>query len=172
MNKFKKKSSFYIIPVSIITIFLIIYFILNNFFQLKSYDFMIKKTSVNNVPSDKIVLVVIDDKSLSELGRWPWKRTLISEIFEYFENHTKAKIVGFDGIIEDLNFEDKGDDKKFFRDVQKFKKLHFGMFFDNYDYTLSKDEQNEYIEILNLKNKYWMRRKILTKKLVLSKAIN
>lgn len=32
--------------------------------------------------SDRIVLTTIDEKSLQELGRWPWPRSLIARIFE------------------------------------------------------------------------------------------
>jgi len=45
-------------------------------------------------PSDEIVVVAIDDKSLSQLGAWPWPRDLISEVTWQLAK-SKPKVIGY-----------------------------------------------------------------------------
>ena len=52
-------------------IFLVIYFALAPFSQMKSYNFLYKLTLKNKVASSDVVLIAIDDKALHEIGRWP-----------------------------------------------------------------------------------------------------
>lgn len=44
-------------------------------------------------PLDNIIIVAIDDKSLQELGRWPWGREQFVDAVNFLEN---AKVVGID----------------------------------------------------------------------------
>lgn len=115
-------------------IFIVIYALTSNFLQLKSYNIMSKITVNNKLASDDVLLVVIDDKSLHEIGRWPWKREYYLEIFDYFENHTKAKLMGYDGLVMAPDLEHPQSDKKFFSSVGKFKKLTAGVAFAYNDF--------------------------------------
>jgi len=110
------KKSLILLTVASVVVFCLVYLIGYTIFQYKSYNFMMKQTSVNKAASDDVILVVIDNKSLARLGRWPWKRTMFLEIFDYLENHTEAKVYGFDAIIiapdtehpeYDMNFSDR-----------------------------------------------------------------
>jgi adenylate cyclase len=49
-------------------------------------------------PSDKIVIVKIDEKSLAELGRWPWDRKVVAKIVENLVS-SGAEIVALDIIF-------------------------------------------------------------------------
>ncbi len=121
-----------------------------NVFRLKarSYDFMVKNTVAHKIPSDDIVLVVVDDKSLSDLGRWPWKRTLFAEIFEYLNDHTNAQAIAFDALISSSNLEDLKDDKKFFQEVKYFDKLYVGVAFSGEEFHLTPGLKKEYEDLL------------------------
>ncbi|MBN1645372.1 adenylate/guanylate cyclase domain-containing protein [Candidatus Woesearchaeota archaeon] len=44
-------------------------------------------------PLDSIVLVTIDDKSLQEIGRWPWDREIFAKTIE---KTSQAKVIGID----------------------------------------------------------------------------
>ena len=48
---------------------------------------------------DRIVIVDIDEKSLSEVGRWPWSRIhiakLLDELFDFYD----VMLVGFDVVF-------------------------------------------------------------------------
>ena len=46
-------------------------------------------------PSDDIVLVVIDDQSIREIGRWPWSRAVIAEALERLAA-AGARTIGID----------------------------------------------------------------------------
>ncbi len=42
---------------------------------------------------ENIKIIAVDDKSLQEIGRWPWKRTIFGDLLQYTK---KAKVVAFD----------------------------------------------------------------------------
>ncbi len=46
-------------------------------------------------PASKVVLIVIDDRSIAELGRWPWSRKRFAEIIQRL-HAAGARIVAFD----------------------------------------------------------------------------
>jgi len=52
-------------------------------------------------PLDNVVILAIDDKSLQEIGRWPWPREVFVNLFSKFDD---AAVVGVDiGFFEDYN---------------------------------------------------------------------
>jgi len=111
---------------------------------------MVKQTSVNKAASSDIVLVVIDNESLARLGRWPWKRTVFLEIFDFLENYTKAKVYGFDAIIIAPDTDNPKDDKKFSDNIGNFKRLVAGV---GFMYEPFKNEDDKAIYNENLPSK-------------------
>jgi adenylate cyclase len=62
--------------------------------ELKALD--LRMVSRGAIPAgDETVIVAIDEKSLSELGRWPWPRTTIAKLVDTLKGYG-AKVVGFD----------------------------------------------------------------------------
>lgn len=59
--------------------------------------------------SDDIVIVAIDEESLSALGRWPWPRRLHAEAIEALEE-AGAKGVGLNIILAEPDFRDPEGD--------------------------------------------------------------
>ncbi len=145
------KKSLILLIVASVVVFFLTYIIGFTLFQYKSYNFMMKQTSVNNIASDDIVLVVIDDKSLAKLGRWPWKRTLFLEVFDYLEHYTDTKVYGFDAVIIAPDTLFPGSDKEFCSKIGTYEKLVAGVGF-MYDTFKSDAEKQEYNAILPLKN--------------------
>ncbi len=139
--EFKQRNIKFLFPVFAL-IFLAVYVFTASLMQLKSYNVMNKLTMGSKKPSDEIKLVVIDDKSLIEIGRWPWKREYYLEIFDYFENYTNAKLVGYDGLIMVPDLEHPESDKKFFSGINNFRKLVMGVVFS--DEEFKKDVNEEY----------------------------
>ena len=131
--EFKQKNTKFLFLVFAF-IFLVVYALTSNILQLKSYNIMNKMTVNNRLASDNVLLVVIDDKSLHEIGRWPWKREYYLEIFDYFENYTNAKLMGYDGLIMAPDLEHPKSDKKFFDSIGKFSKLTAGVAFSYNDF--------------------------------------
>ena len=74
-----------------------IYYLDPNFLtilELKTLD--LRFLSRGKVPtSDKVALVTIDEKSLDELGRWPWPRTRMAQLLDALVK-AEAGVVGFD----------------------------------------------------------------------------
>ncbi|MBE7708260.1 MAG: adenylate/guanylate cyclase domain-containing protein [Cyanobacteria bacterium SIG27] len=138
--EFKQKNTKYLFFVFIL-IFIVVYSLTADFLQLKSYNIMNKLTVDKRTPSDEILLVVIDDKSLHEIGRWPWKREYYLEIFDYFENYTNAKIMGYDGLVMAPDLEHPKSDEKFFNSIGKFKKLTAGVAFSTDNFEKGIDEK-------------------------------
>ena len=44
-------------------------------------------------PLDSIAIVAIDDKSLQEIGRWPWNRTIFAKTVDFL---SESKALGID----------------------------------------------------------------------------
>jgi adenylate cyclase len=85
------------ITVFIVFVALALFFIdapFLRFMELKALD--LRMVSRGALPSGgETVIVAIDEKSLSELGRWPWPRTVIAKLIEVLKGYG-AKAVGFD----------------------------------------------------------------------------
>lgn len=62
------------------------------------YDLRVVATMPNEVDK-RIVIVDIDEKSLSEIGRWPWSRNNITRLInELFDNY-EVRLTGFDVVF-------------------------------------------------------------------------
>jgi adenylate cyclase len=73
--------------------------------ELNALDFrFIQRGKIE--PESPIVMVGIDDKSVKEIGRWPWPRSYIADLID-FMTEADAKVVGFDITFSepDLNSE-------------------------------------------------------------------
>jgi adenylate cyclase len=65
-----------------------------SFMELKTLD--LRTLSRGVIPSGgETVILAIDEKSLSELGRWPWPRSTIARLTEKLKKQG-AKVIGFD----------------------------------------------------------------------------
>lgn len=85
------------IAVLVVWIALVLYFLKVPFFQfmeLKALDLRFISRGAE-APGGETVIATIDEKSLSELGRWPWKRTVIAQLVDRLGEYG-AKAVGFD----------------------------------------------------------------------------
>ena len=61
-----------------------------------------------DIPTD-VVLVTIDEQSLSSLGRWPWSRRVHAELIDRLRADG-AKVIGFDVMFSEPQNEDLGAD--------------------------------------------------------------
>ena len=149
-----QKKSLFLLTFASVIIFFIVYIIGVSIFELKSYNFLVKMTTQNAKASDDIVLIVIDDKSLHELGRWPWKRSRYEQIFNYITNHTQAKQIGYDAIIVAPDTEHPEVDKEFFNNIKKYDRLSAGVGFthSSFEKNISKDTIKWYEDELFKKN--------------------
>lgn len=120
------RSSFLILIIISFILFSSAYSFCSNLAVKPVYDFFIKVTSEEKL-SDEIVVVTIDDQSINKIGRWPWKRTLYTDIFEYLENTAGAKAIAFDSVL--VSYGEEEDDEEFFKRFSKLNKVIPGVFF-------------------------------------------
>lgn len=87
----------------IITLMMIaVYFASPAFFdlmELKALDLRFKSRGARDA-GDRVVIVAIDEKSINELGRWPWPRTRIAELIKSLSNDG-ARVIGFDIVFSE-----------------------------------------------------------------------
>lgn len=62
------------------------------------YDARLRWTMPGTL-DERIVIVDIDEKSLAEVGRWPWSRNRLAELVEELFERQKAVLVGFDVVF-------------------------------------------------------------------------
>ena len=63
-----------------------------------TYDVRLNYT-LPKTKDPRIVIVDIDEKSLAELGRWPWPRNTMADIVNTLFDHYKIKLLGFDVVF-------------------------------------------------------------------------
>ncbi|TDX51634.1 CHASE2 domain-containing protein [Orenia marismortui] len=103
----KKKLILLSVIITALTILFFLSGILNSI-ELLTYDYRVLINSLLTPNTqDKIVIVKIDQKSLYEIGEWPWSRDIHAKLIEML-NKEGAEIIGFD-IFFDLPTEDKID---------------------------------------------------------------
>ena len=67
--------------------------------ELKTYDLRLLSRG-QSPPAASIVLAAVDEKSLDEVGRWPWSRSKIAGLVDALSKDG-AKVIGFDiGFLE------------------------------------------------------------------------
>ncbi|HPK53036.1 MAG TPA: CHASE2 domain-containing protein [Smithellaceae bacterium] len=104
--KEKIKKYFRVNPLKI-TLFVIVLALVLFFFDFPFLRFMELKTLDLRIASrgalptgGETVIAVIDEKSLTELGRWPWPRTTVARLIDKLKA-SGAKAVGFDIVFSE-----------------------------------------------------------------------
>lgn len=62
------------------------------------YDARLRATAPRTL-DDRIVIVDIDEKSLAEIGRWPWGRNRLGQLVDELFNHQNVVLLGFDVVF-------------------------------------------------------------------------
>ncbi|OWW18770.1 CHASE2 domain-containing protein [Noviherbaspirillum denitrificans] len=73
----------------------------------------------------RVVIVDIDEKSIAEVGRWPWSRNVIAKLIETLDQKYFVKSVSFDVIFSEVDTSSgfgtlEGLARKEFRDISGF----------------------------------------------------
>jgi adenylate cyclase len=62
------------------------------------YDVRVRMFMPNTV-DERVVVVDIDEKSLAEIGRWPWSRDDVAEMVRRMTDDYKVSVIGFDVVF-------------------------------------------------------------------------
>ena len=66
------------------------------------YDARLRATMPQTL-DERIVIVDIDEKSLAEVGRWPWGRNRLAELVEELLDRQKVALLGFDIVFAEAD---------------------------------------------------------------------
>ncbi|MCE5194316.1 MAG: adenylate/guanylate cyclase domain-containing protein [Nitrospiraceae bacterium] len=91
--------------------------------KLKDARFKIRKTIQ---PDNRIVIVAIDSKSVNEIGRWPWKRSVMAELLDSLKEYG-VKVSALDIVFSETS--DKKDDEILSKSIKKNGNVILGYFF-------------------------------------------
>ena len=74
----------------------------------KSYDLRVRlrEKFVPRQPQSDIVIVIVDEKSLKEIGRWPWSRDVMARLVDGISKG-KPKAIGIDILLSEAESEEK-----------------------------------------------------------------
>ncbi len=116
---------------SIITILVLIPFSMHlfsvdgfNFLNQMEYWAYDTKVSLTmpNTKDENLVIIDIDEKSMSEFGQWPWPRDILADMVDVLFDHYQINVLGFDmqfpepdrhddlDLIDELEFKYAGDE--------------------------------------------------------------
>ncbi|MFA7465258.1 MAG: adenylate/guanylate cyclase domain-containing protein [Syntrophales bacterium] len=71
------------------------------FLELKALDLRMRSRG-ERPQGEHVVIAAIDEKSLGELGRWPWSRTTVAHLVDALKR-ANAKAVGFDVVFAEAD---------------------------------------------------------------------
>ena len=66
------------------------------------YDARLRATMPHTL-DERIVIVDIDEKSLAEVGRWPWGRNKLAELVEELQDRQQTALLGFDVVFAEAD---------------------------------------------------------------------
>jgi adenylate cyclase len=140
----KKKGLIFIaIGISAILLTVLLYFLKPD--ALNSIDLKLRDTRFrlrgSLEPDNRVIIVAIDAKSIDELGRWPWKRSVIADLIEGL---SQAKAIGLDIVFSEPS--DPLSDKKLSRIINNSRNVIAGYYLRDEETTIDNSS------LLNLKD--------------------
>jgi len=83
--------------------------------QLQKLNRVIQDSAIaaaNSTPDNEIIIVAIDNRSIENLGRWPWRRAWHAELINRI-GEAQPKAIGFDVLFTESDSQFPGDDSLF-----------------------------------------------------------
>lgn len=123
------KPTYLKIAVSITMLIVIAYFLSPSFLdlvELKALDIRFKvRPGVR--AGEEVAVIAIDEKSLKELGRWPWPRSVMAGLIDSLTSYD-VKVMGFDIVFAEES-QDRDEDAALARAIGKSGRVILGYFF-------------------------------------------
>src|SRR5262252_5452910 len=67
--------------------------------DLRIYDELIRHAAPP-IPTGRVSMVAVDEKSIEEIGQWPWRRDVVARLVERLSD-LGARVVAFDVILSE-----------------------------------------------------------------------
>lgn len=83
-------------------------------------------------PSSKVAIVAIDNKSIKEIGRWPWSREIIANLLTGLKSYG-ATVTALDIVFSEA--QDRSSDEELARGIKKAGNVVMGYFFRDEEQT-------------------------------------
>ncbi len=77
---------------------------------------------ITSAPPDDVIIIAIDQESLSQLGRWPWSRAVHAQLLQRLKPEQPAAI-GFDVIFAEPEYDNPEADHKLAKAIAESKKV-------------------------------------------------
>jgi adenylate cyclase len=74
-------------------------------FENQAYDARLKLT-LPNILDKQVVIIDIDEKSLGEIGRWPWNRDVMARIVDNLFDYYQINTLGFDIVFAEADHDE------------------------------------------------------------------
>jgi adenylate cyclase len=103
MEKISIKKSDLLVGAFLAVLFIILSFQSFSVFESLGrviYSIQMRLDSPRNPGANVVAIVNIDDKSIKQLGPWPWPRQLIAEMIPILKNNG-AKLIAFDFLFSE-----------------------------------------------------------------------
>ena len=110
-----KIGKYLLVPFSLFVSFIPIFDPLNAFSSLRnsSFDLFQNISPRESISSDQVMVLDIDEKSLKELGQWPWPRSVLAKLVD--KTYLSAAL-GFDIVFAELDRTGSKELKKQYKD--------------------------------------------------------
>ena len=110
-----KIGKYLLVPFSLFVSFIPIFDPLNAFSSLRnsSFDLFQNISPRESISSDQVMVLDIDEKSLKELGQWPWPRSVLAKLVD---KTYLSSALGFDIVFAELDRTGSKELKKQYKD--------------------------------------------------------
>jgi len=118
----KKKILFYLIPLISTSLFVVFQLfnpaVIQEKVEGRLYDLRlnVRDNIMRKLPYQDILIVYVDEKSIGEIGRWPWSRKVMADLINKI-SAGKPKVIGVDIIFSEK--EDRESDERLAQAIKK-----------------------------------------------------
>ena len=112
---FSRIGKYLLIPFSLFVSLIPIFDPLNTFANLRNtaFDFFQNISPRESISSDAVIVIDIDEKSLQEIGQWPWPRSVLGKLVD--KTYLSASL-GFDIVFAEFDRTGSKELKKQYKD--------------------------------------------------------
>ena len=119
---FSRIGKYLLIPFAIIISFIPVIDPFNLFNNLKNsaFDIFQNISPRESISAESVLILDIDEESLSKLGQWPWPRTILSDLVDKTD---LSAVLGFDVVFAENDRTGSSELKKLYKNEESLLKI-------------------------------------------------